>query len=209
MVSQLGRLLGLPVPPTAFIHVPNDFIQSCSLFNKYDFSSGNQFASLYIHNCPSLPKEAAFPKKDQILNQDVLPGLFVFDLWVSNQDRWKNNILLKPMDDEKYYLYLIDHSDCFPGGTHWSLASLHKRTGLKKLRSVHQWCLDGLTTRQELYDFSDRIQILPDDQIGGVIHSIPLDWEVSKEERKALVQHLKRGKLRLRQLIHEYTPALV
>ena len=96
------------------------------MFDKYDFVGGYQFASFYMDNCPTLTKEDPLPTKDQIMNQAVNTGIFLFDLWVSNRDRWKGNILLKPTNDDRYFLYLIDHRDCFPEEVSGQLNPLRK-----------------------------------------------------------------------------------
>ena len=209
VVSKLGLLLGLPIPPASYIQISQSFIQSNPLFEKYDFVPGNQFASLYIDGCTALSKEEPFPVRDQIQNHAIIPGIFLFDIWVSNQDRWKNNILLQPVKEGKFYLYLIDHGDCFPEGREWTIKSLKKSPNLRKFRSVHQWCLEQIKSSQELYPFLDRIEHLPLDHIQMVVHSIPHDWDVSTKEKNALVQHLISGKQKLPALVHEYTTKFI
>lgn len=209
VVSHLGLLLGLPIPPVSYIPISKSFIQSCPLFEKYDFVPGNQFASLYIDGCTGRSKEDPFPARDRILNHAIIPGILLFDLWVSNQDRWKNNILFKPVKGGKFHLYLIDHGDCFPGGKNWTLETLGKYPNLKKLRSVHQWCLEQVKNSQEVYHFLNQIEKVSREQLETILYSIPSDWEVSLKEQEALCQHLLRGKKRLSQLIREYAPNLM
>jgi hypothetical protein len=202
IVAKLGQLLHLPIPPSRLVYVPQYFIDQCSTLSSYGFVSGNQFASLLVENCVGLPSQPPYPEWSQFLNPDCIPAILIFDLWVSNADRWRNNILLQRFSEYRYFIYLIDHSDCFPGGTKWTLGSLEEPPKLRKLRSVHKWCLSLLNDQSPFETFLSKLVALPDIAIEEVLESIPIDWNISTIERKALFNHLINGRNNLPELIN-------
>lgn len=195
VVAELAQLLSLPIAPNKILNISNDFIELHFHNPQLHFQSGNQFCSKYIEGCIGLPKIPPF--KNEIVNRKDLVGLIIFDYWLCNSDRHRNNILLEPLSEEGYYVHLIDHSHCFPGSFKWSKASLNE--GPKKLRNriVHQWCASLLNERSELTTFVEKLTNLADTSIYHIIQSIPADWDVSQDERDALFTYLSRSKKRM------------
>jgi hypothetical protein len=188
VAGELARLLELPVAPFKVVQFSSKEKHSNSLRSLHDTNSGHQFCSQFIPHSFGLPKNP--PPKHLISNRKDIVGLIFFDYWIANKDRHRNNILLKPLPNGTYYVYLIDHSHCFPGNYLWTKQSLQK--GPKKLKSrlVHHWVASLLEDRYELEECIKKIMSIPKEKIAHIIFSIPEDWEVSPDERAALYHYL-------------------
>jgi hypothetical protein len=186
--GKLAQLLSLPVVPFEVVEISDDFIKGNPVFSKYKFKSGNQFASLFIDNCIHLSKDS--PKQVNINNRNHLAGIIAFDLWIGNTDRKEGNVLLEPRQEGEYYLHIIDHGRIFADAK-WTIKTLKKIP--KKMvidQRVHKWFVSQLQSENEIHAAIEKILDLPDEMISDVIDSIPDDWDVSKDERVALVDRL-------------------
>ncbi|MBM7650927.1 HipA family kinase [Neobacillus cucumis] len=194
VVARLGQLLSLPVVPFEIVQMSKGQIQTIpKKFSSY-YKSGSQFASLFLENCIGLSKEPPHPTKDEVNNHEVLAGIFVFDHWVHNRDRTKRNILLEQLPGGKYNIHMIDHGKCFSGGYKWNEATLQKNKKFKKDSIVHIWAAGLQEDLTIVSSYIEQILALPEESIKEVIMEIPEDWDVSLQDREALITYLKEQK---------------
>jgi hypothetical protein len=127
--------------------------------------------------------------------------MVVFDHWVSNADRRRQNILLLQAEPSKFYAYMIDHGNCFPGRMNWNIQSLTQMPQSLKMRTVHKWCISLLGSRKEITHYIHKIQSIPDEKINEIVGSIPDDWGITEKESNALFLQLEKGKKVLEEIV--------
>jgi hypothetical protein len=198
---HLARLLSLPVVPYKRMYIVKNKIRPINKLLKKQFEPGNQYASLYIANCTGLPYP--LPSVENIKNPHDLAGMIVFDHWIDNASRDYKNILFESLSRGRYHIHMIDHGSCFPGGYDWTAEKLKNGRGHVHDTVVYEWAMTFLKNRQ-LTSFIDRIQSLSDQTINKVIHSLPSDWDVSKEEKDAFISFLAKQKKRLPDLVSQF-----
>ncbi|MBD0381571.1 HipA family kinase [Paenibacillus sedimenti] len=194
VVTRLGQLLSLPVVPFEIVNMSEKQIQHIPEKFSSKYKPGKQFANLFIDNCIDLSWGPFHPTKKDIKNHRVLAGIFVFDHWVHNADRTKSNILLERLPKGKYDIHMIDHGKCFPGAYKWNKETLQMRTPFNKDSVVHIWTVGMLNDLSILSSYIEQILALQEASIEEVIRDIPEDWDVSLQDRKALVTYLKEQK---------------
>lgn len=198
IAGTFARHLSLPIVPFEVVTITDEFIKDHPVLATHQFASGNQFASLYLDKCRSLSKDSPL-ETINIRNRHHLAGVIAFDLWIGNTDRKESNILLEPLDNGEYDLYLIDHGRCF-SETIWTVKTLKKMPKMAVETNVHKWWASLLQSQNELNESIERIMSLPEELIHEVIQSTPHDWDVSEREREALVTHLLKARALLPKL---------
>lgn len=207
VVGKLAMFLSLPVVPFELVFIPEEFIKNTPKLHskKYKFSSGCQYACLFIENS-IVPDEVvkAFPSKTEVKNHDMLAAMVVFDLWVNNIDRTMSNLLLEHLSDGSYFVHLIDHGICFPGGYQWSSKTLTQKLNYDiPYQETYRWAFSMLN-EEDFTSFVDKIVSLPNELIYEVTQSIPEEWGVSTEESAALYNFLVEQKSHLPNLITNF-----
>ncbi|RDU38067.1 hypothetical protein DRW41_00375 [Neobacillus piezotolerans] len=198
IAAKFGQLLSLPVVPFEVVQISDAFIKDYPILSKHKFTSGSQFASLFIDNCIHLDMRS---RNENIIvsNRKHLAGTIVFDLWIGNTDRKENNFLLEPVRNGEYYLHLIDHGRCF-SDEDWTVKSLIKMPDMNIKQNVHKWLASLLPNQNELLKAIEKVVNISEKAIYNIINSIPDDWDVLDKEREALVTHLVSGQKLLPQL---------
>lgn len=192
IAGKLGQLLSLPIIPFEIVQISDDFLKESQLVNNHKFTSGSQFASLFIDHCIQLSRDSN-NEHVKVTNQEHLALMIAFDLWIGNTDRKENNVLLQPAENGQYYLHMIDHGRCFSKAL-WTVKDLKKMPKMEVKLNVHQWSASFLQGNHELKAAIEKIIAIPEAAIREVIQSIPTDWEVSEVEREAVVNHLLNGR---------------
>lgn len=199
VAAQIAELLSLPVPPSRVVPVSDSFIKQSPELSALHFMPGNAFASLYIENCFYPSQSFLQTSINEIVNRDMLAGIIVFDVWLSNTDRKQKNMLVKPLDNGLYYVYMIDHGRCF-ANSNWTLKSLEKMN--KKPKSeLHKWFMSSLNISKHLDDYLHEALSIPDDKLYYAVYAIPDDWDITEAEKEALLTHLLKARERLPDLM--------
>ncbi len=204
VVARLGQLLNLPVVPFEIVTMTEKQIQQIPKKFSSHYQPGKQFASLFIDNCIGLAKKPPRPTINELNNPHILAGILVFDYWVHDADRTKSNILLKRHPDGQYDIHMIDHGKCFPGGYKWNAETLQKSKKFKKESIVHVWTVDMLNDLNIITSYIEKILALSDVSIEEVIQDIPVDWNVSNENKVALFKYLKERKKTLAESVYTF-----
>lgn len=181
----LARYLGLPVPFARIVDIPNSFSSQIPELSCMD-ENEQQFASLYIPGCVN---GHDVTQVNGIVNEEDLAGIIVFDYWLNNRDRTRKNILLNELDDGMFQLWIIDHAEAF-GAYDWDPPELeHLPVSLIK-SATHEFIASFIEKEEAFADSLELIQTIPIFLIEEIVSMIPENWNISKQERKAIVTAL-------------------
>lgn len=187
----LARYLQLPIPYAKIVEIPAEFSTQIPEFIKS--SSRYQFASRFISGCQNGHEVS---QMKNIVNEQQLASIILFDYWLSNRDRTKKNILLEDAGNETYYLWIIDHAECF-GSYNWTGDQVEDLP-VKILKSAtHRLMAQFVKDESDFYEAVKVIQTIPNFLIEEIVSIIPDDWQVSKEEKKILSQYLIRRRKKM------------
>lgn len=200
----LARYLGLPVPLAHLVEIPQDFSSQIPDLAQMT-TTQYQFASLYIPDCFDGHQVTIVP---HIINHDSLASIIVFDYWLCNRDRTRKNILLHEESRNSYRLWAIDHAEVF-ASYNWLQADLEKLPdGLLK-SATHQLMALFIEDERVFGEQLELIQTIPVLLIEEIVGLIPDDWNVTREEKKAMVSALvRRRKKTLPWLIQRFVKAI-
>ncbi|MBS4199353.1 hypothetical protein KHA93_06775 [Bacillus sp. FJAT-49732] len=203
----LGRYLGLPIPYSRIVEIPSEFSTNIpELLQMSD--SHHHFASLYIPDCIDGHEATSV---SHIINNDTLASIILFDYWLHNRDRTRKNILLLEKEPQSYHLWAIDHSEVF-GSYSWLLSDLEIQQADIMKSATHQFMAKYIEDENSFYEQLELIQTIPTFLIEEIVSVIPDEWNVTREERKAIVSTLVERRKHilpnlLQKVIHEmYRP---
>ncbi|KHF41621.1 HipA family kinase [Halalkalibacter okhensis] len=205
VVSKLAQLLSLPIVPFKLVYIPEDFLKNTPQLHKkkQSYHSGIHYACVFIENSTVFENvRQSLPSKTEVKNRDMLAGVTVFDQWLNNSDRGTMNVILERLSDERYYVHMIDHGRCFPGGYQWTSKTLMNEPVYTYHWPFYKWVYSLLHDAQELTSYIDNIVDLPNESIYEVIQSIPNEWNVDTEDKEALYQFLLKQKKDLPNIIN-------
>ena len=181
----LARYLGLPIPFAQLVEIPQEFSSQYPELSQMT-QTQFQFASLYVTDCFDGHQVTEVPA---ISNNENLAGVILFDYWMCNRDRTRKNIILCDDAPKSYRLWIIDHAEVF-ASYNWSLQDLESLPITILKSATHQIMAYFIKDEQEFSDQLEIIQSLPIHLIEEIVALIPEDWQVTGEERKAIVSTL-------------------
>lgn len=183
----VARFLDLPIPFAQIVQIPVEFSsQIPHLTQEVIDNSQYQFASLYVPNCKDGHQVSTI---QHIVNSRDLPGIILFDYWLSNEDRTRKNILLHEENANNYHLWIIDHAEIF-GSYSWLVPELEYLPQKIMKSATHQIMAGYIDQEKEFWKQLDIIQTFPILLLEEIVECIPEDWLVTKEEKKAIVGRL-------------------
>ena len=196
----LARYLGLPIPFAQLVEISPEFSSTIPELAQMT-QTKSQFASLYVPDCFDGHQVTAVPS---ISNRENLAGIILFDYWMCNRDRTRKNIILCDDAANSYHLWIIDHAEVF-ASYNWELEDLESLPITILKSATHQIMACFIENEQDFHDQLEIIQTLPIHLIEEIVTLIPDDWQVTSEERKAIVSTLvTRRKRILRKLMERF-----
>jgi hypothetical protein len=197
---QIGKLINFPMPECTIISISEDFIQSSENLSKKGVSAGPAFGSIFKINKISV-NEKNLAKCKNITN---LVDMFIFDMWINNRDRNKNNVLI--INDIQPALLFIDHDKAFCG-RNWEERDLIKYSKIINPKwSKNQIYFIQHLKNQDLFQKPlHQIQSLTITQIKEAVYSIPSEWNLNESEQEYLVDFL----MQRRELIDEQIQQII
>lgn len=196
----LARYLGLPIPFSRLVKIPQDFSSQIPGLEKIS-DTQHQFASLYVPDCSDGHQVIDIPK---ITNHRSLASIILFDFWLCNTDRTRKNILLHAEPENSYKLWTIDHAEVF-GSCNWCLSDLENLSVYNIKSATHQIMAQFIEDEENFTEQLEIIQTIPTFLIEEIVAVIPDDWMISKEEKDALVSTMiMRRKKILPKLIKQF-----
>lgn len=197
----LGRYLGLPIPFAQIVEIPQAFSTQEPALTQMS-STQFQFASLYVPDCFDGHQVTSVP---QISNHETLAGIILFDYWLCNRDRTRKNIVLcEDSINNAYRMWIIDHAEVF-NSFNWVQIDLENLPINIMKSATHQLMARFIKDEQSFFEYLETIQTLPIHLIEEIVTVIPDEWNISQEEKKAMVTALviRRNKI-LRKIIERY-----
>ncbi|UYZ21238.1 HipA family kinase [Mesobacillus jeotgali] len=196
----LARYLGLPVPFARLVEIPEEFAKMIPDYDQFT-PSQFQFASLYVPNCLDGHQVT---NVSGIVNAETLAGIILLDYWLGNRDRTRKNILLQEDTKDIYHLWIIDHAEIL-GSYNWEIPSIgNLPTGLRK-SAAQRMMAAFIEKEEEFIEYLELIKTIPIFLIEEIVSTIPDDWMMTKEEKKAMVTVLlKRRKKILPKLLPRF-----
>ncbi|PEJ25042.1 hypothetical protein CN689_26385 [Peribacillus butanolivorans] len=182
---QLGKLINLPMPDCEIISIPDGLIQSSEIFKKTGVSAGLAFGSIFKKNKISVNNNSLAKCR----NINNLADMFIFDMWINNRDRNKNNMII--VNDHQPTLLFIDHEKAFCG-RNWKEHDLIKFSEILNPRwSKNQiYFIQHLKNNDLFQNPLQLIQSLTIAQIREAVYSIPKEWNLKESEQEHLIDFL-------------------
>ncbi|MDM5327235.1 HipA family kinase [Neobacillus sp. CF12] len=196
----LARYLGLPIPFAKLVEIPQEFSSQYPELSQM-VQTQTQFASLYVPECFNGHQVTNVPA---ISNKESLAGVILFDYWMCNRDRTRKNIILCDNSTNSYNLWIIDHAEVF-ASYNWTLEDIESLPITILKSATHQIMAYFIENEQNFYEQLEIIQEIPIHLIEEIVAAIPDDWQVTNEERKAIVTALvTRRKRILKKLMERF-----
>ena len=202
--ARLAAALGLPVPETAVVEVPEYLINhSTDLVidmgrNRKKVRAGLQFGSRYPGDPTEMPAYDFLPDERlaEVENLSDFLGMLVFDKWTCNTDG-RQAVFYRPQGCLCYRALMIDQGFCFNAGE-WDFPDAPLR-GLYGHTRVYQAVIGMESFEPWLEQLEDRI----DDRIfDGIASDLPAEWyEFDKDGVYRLIEKLWARRRRVRGLI--------
>lgn len=188
----LARYLGLPIPFAKLVEIPQEFSSQYLELSRMT-QTQFQYASLYMPDCFDGHQVTNVPA---ITNKENLAGIILFDYWMCNRDRTRKNIILCDDTPNSYRLWIIDHAEVF-ASYNWGIEDLESLPITILKSATHQIMACFIENEKDFYEQLEIIQTIPIHLIEEIVAVIPEDWQVTSEERKAIVSTLHTRRKRI------------
>lgn len=185
VVNRLALMLQLPVALGKFVNIPPELVVLHN--NIPHLREGKHFGTVYADNSFDNPPLNLI---ETSLNVDCIAGLYVLDNYIANGDRHKGNIMVCQTNFGTNIL-LIDHSHCFTG-PRWTAESLRALAGsIKPMNCQVHIELAHLVSGESPFDkWLGILENISNEQINAIIDEIPSEWNISEDEKSAIVEFL-------------------
>ena len=195
LAAKLGEILGLPVLPVAAVYMPRKSLQEIPESSRGTYRAGTHLAIPYLNRVKSYLELHQPPEALNMLNANDLAGMLIFDQWLNNNDRSRTNILFEEKKDGSVFFWMIDHGRCFPGMYSWDVQTLQDPPVYRVDMPVYTWASSLLPDADPLYEFAEKIMQINKQKIVEIVNAIPVDWEVTEQEKEWLTAFLTRPEI--------------
>ena len=198
--TGLARLIGLSTLDYATLEI-DAAVDEIPLYSGRMAASGPAFCT---KDEPGHPWGGAGDELKDIENPEDIVRLVVFDTWIRNRDRHfpdesvrrpnLDNVFLSEVATQpgKYRLLAIDHTHCFSHGAELT-------TNVAQTGNVKDPLIYGLFPQFERYFGRDPLEAslrdlgsIAEDQILGLVNTVPAAWDVGRQIQDALADLLVR-----------------
>lgn len=189
---KLAKLLGLPIPNAALIHINNEMIQSSKRLQELGIRPGIHFGSKFIKkSTPSIQP----PMLRIAVNTDDIPSIILFDQIIYNDDRTENKgNLLFDLKEKK--IIIIDHTHVFKIGALWDkyqLEQIHKEP-LTLVKDFHghnyKVLLKYINGFNPFHKVMVKISQLTKSDIEWCCDEIPESWGLNSDDKNGLIEFI-------------------
>lgn len=188
----LAKILEIPIPDAALIQLDNNIINSTDFLKVRNIKSNLLFGSKLIQSSQT---NIAPPFLEIIINKEDIPSIILFDQIIFNDDRATNkgNLII---DFKKKTLNAIDHTHVFKDGALWSSSSLRSINENKEYLvrnfdgKYYKMLLRYVSGNSPFAKILRIISSLKKEQIIEIVENIPDEWNISSDEKLALIDFL-------------------
>lgn len=186
---RLAKLLELPIPDAALIHLDPSIISSEQKLVDREIQSSLLFGSKMLTQAQTVITPYFV---NLAVNKDDFPSIVLFDQIIFNEDRAPNkgNLIF---DYKQKMLFIIDHSHVFKDGLLWTPHSLNE-TNLNEeyiIRSFHakyyKMITPWITGNSPFSKILNKLKFIGQSEISSILDEIPVEWGITTEEKHALM----------------------
>ena len=162
--AHIGKAFELPIPDFNIIEVP-DFLLEYDPAYQMDIGSGPAFASMYIPHLQEVNLSIV-----DIIDNDLLQNVFLFDYWIRNEDRTLGdtggnpNLIFRPVDEQ---LYVLDHNLAFDDD--------YTFEDMRKLHVCRKAWFGKQMDMLKINEYQERMEAALTD-LDACINSLPVEW---------------------------------
>lgn len=179
LVGKAGSLIGAPVRPVAVVYIPKD-LEGWEFRKGRRLQPGCAHGSLALANC--VERKGQLPDREKDENARRHAGYFALYDWC-----WGGDVqaLLDLTDDRA--LHSHDHGWFLPPiGAQWDIMCLQS-----EVSTPHELKQDGAGIDMiEVQRLATRLEQITQEEVLGVVTSIPRAWPVTDAELGAVAQFL-------------------
>ncbi|MEM9542285.1 MAG: HipA family kinase [Cyanobacteria bacterium P01_E01_bin.42] len=184
IIARLGWAIGAPVGEPQIVEIDSELLESDSLSEPESpfayLTPGTAHGVVFIPECSDDREGIRFARQKE--NRKRFALLAVLFGWIGANDRQFIYKMSSPN-----LVFSVDHGHFFPSGPNWTIATLQNALEPsidEYLRS--QCCL----TESEINKALEPLKALEEEKIIEAVASPPIEWEITIEERVALVEYL-------------------
>lgn len=189
---KLAKLLCIPIPDAALIHLNQDIIDADPNLNELNMPAGIHFGSQFIDKAMTNIQP---PLVEIVENKNDIPSIILFDQIIYNNDRTTNkgNLLI---DLREKIILAIDHSHTFKLGALWDKNELEKihSDPLCLVRDFlgynYRVLLNYVYGHSPFNKIMERISKLQKQDIDWCFEQLPEEWNLSPEDESALKEFI-------------------
>lgn len=208
--SELATHLTLPVPKPVLIKTNDDFHdlygEKLSSYIGEEIKPGVHFGTRKIKKAIPIEETGSLGAMlDHAKNIHVLSELFIFDLFICNNDRDSNggNLLF---DMNEKMIIILDHTHVFDLGTIWESQQLNMRIGepfsiINPSGFIYRRLIPYVTGFNPFKSILDKLKCMTSEHIWHIINSVPSEWMLLEEDKIALHEYLVDRKERIEEVL--------
>ena len=195
--QSLARLVGLPVPESALVEVPESMVDGARDLRSRGIRPGTHHGTEMISGALELGQFLRGHPGSGLSNEAVLPLTICHDNWILTRDRDRDDNHLVHRLDGGFRYVMVDFSHGFTGPD-WTADSIEQGSYLRVLMPVHPtlaWLVVGLSSFEPALK---PIEAVSDSQIESIVAAVPAEWGLTEDESSCLSGFLetRRGLLR-------------
>ncbi len=203
IAAKFAKIWGILTPEIAFINVKREHVPLSKYPSvQHSFFDKLCFGSLYLESSTEIdlsmiPLFGERSFVDKLSNKEDFLKIALFDLWLANEDRNRNNfnLLLFPLPTNCNFFYAIDHVNIFNSSfLNYGIANLTEddsiiKTEIAKMLFKNKRALN-LTVDKLVESFYLCTKECKN-KLDEILYSAPESWKIDEEEiKEKLIQNL-------------------
>jgi len=187
--SQMAKQLDLPAPQWEFLELDQEMIDNVPEFQTRNIKPGIHFGTVFVKDSTNLhPTQFSMPIEN-IANQEIIPDLIGFDIFIANGDRKPANSLMAPIKEKgkKLNYFIIDHGLAF-GNANWRVLSANAQD--QWIQPGTPWNTTNIKSGDSFNSIISKLEALKETDFQKYVDKIPPEWNPNHEANSKLVKFL-------------------
>ncbi len=197
---HIAKELELPIPNAGCALVDEETYVSEQVLSKFDNKSDLFGLGFYSELREKVTQLTSPAQLASVINRCDIPRIIVFDHLLRNADRNPGNLLIDMKKGDKM-INIIDHTHVFYLGPMWDKIQLERmRTErdvelnniVKSNEVIYNIMIEnyGLNHEEMTKVSMDFLSKLSNERISEIVNYIPVDWNISNEDKEELCRYL-------------------